>query len=105
MEAFSTGFESDRISQCVLEPVPNTYLLRMREVVTHQPPRQQVIRQHAPDAANANREEDRIEDAVSRILPRPPRLSGSRYQRIEDSPFVVSQITGIFFGRTGICPP
>lgn len=84
---FFTVAQSHRIAQRLVERYPNALLLPVVKIVPHDPPRRQIMGQHAPGTPAAYQIEDRVEDLPLRVLLGPPRFASTRNEWIQNRPF------------------
>jgi len=90
--AFFTASVADVSAELVVQPLPDSFLLPLGEVVVADAPRRQVLGNHAPGDAASHYAEDGVEHPPLAVAYGAPELRWLRYHRFQYVPFLVGEI-------------
>ena len=91
-----TGSPPDSTSEGVIDGLPGSVSFPRRKVVVDGPPWGKIVGQRSPDTAIAVAVEDGINHGPHLGLAWPPTDAGRRQERLQDSPLLACQITGVW---------
>ena len=86
---------SQRGMQCVMRPFPDAITTPGAEIMGHDAPGRQVMRQHPPGTTGAQHIADGVDYLPPRVRDRPTAPFGRWQQRFQQLPFSIAEVAGI----------